>query len=88
MSFLRRSLSLRGFGCWSGVPAQTVEIPNDLRPLYATPIDVAEGKHLAESTCAGCHNLNGISPGRALRIWPGSVRLIFISAQGIQIGRA
>src|SRR3989304_1802612 len=33
----------------------------DLRPLYATPSDVPDGKRLAESTCRNCHNVNGIS---------------------------
>lgn len=32
-----------------------------LRPLYATPQDIAEGKELAERTCASCHGENGIS---------------------------
>ena len=40
--------------------AQSTTVP-DLRPLYATPSDVADGKHLAESTCRSCHNVNGIS---------------------------
>jgi len=33
----------------------------DLRPAYATPQDSAEGKRVAEASCAGCHGLNGIS---------------------------
>lgn len=44
-------------------PAQPVSLkPGDeLRPLYATVDDVADGRRLAESTCAGCHGANGIS---------------------------
>ena len=33
----------------------------DLLPLYAIPEDIAEGKRLADSTCAGCHGENGVS---------------------------
>lgn len=49
-------------GCWSGAAAQTVKIPADLRPLHANSADIAEGKRLADSTCAGCHGANGVSP--------------------------
>ena len=34
---------------------------DELRPLYATPEDIATGKQLADSSCAGCHGANGIS---------------------------
>jgi len=34
---------------------------DDLRAAYANAADVAEGKRVAESTCAGCHGANGIS---------------------------
>jgi cytochrome c553 len=33
----------------------------ELRPMYATPEDIATGKQLADSACAGCHGTNGIS---------------------------
>ena len=33
----------------------------DLRPIYATAPDVAEGKRLAEVSCTRCHGANGIS---------------------------
>ncbi|HZQ62343.1 MAG TPA: c-type cytochrome [Casimicrobiaceae bacterium] len=33
----------------------------DLKPLYANASDVAEGKRVAESACATCHGINGIS---------------------------
>ncbi len=36
--------------------------PGDaLRPIYATPGDIADGKQFATSSCAGCHGNNGIS---------------------------
>jgi cytochrome c553 len=34
---------------------------NDLRPLSAMPDEVAEGKRLAGTSCAGCHGANGIN---------------------------
>ena len=34
---------------------------DDLRAAYANAADVAEGKRVAETTCAGCHGANGIS---------------------------
>ena len=34
---------------------------NELRTLNASPMDIADGKRLAEMDCAACHNLNGIS---------------------------
>src|SRR5438552_4424394 len=34
---------------------------DDLRAAYANAADVAEGKRVAETACAGCHGTNGIS---------------------------
>ena len=33
----------------------------DLRPAYATPQEIAEGRRVSEASCASCHGLNGIS---------------------------
>lgn len=48
-----------------GAAAQTPTVQpgsgDDLRPTYASAADVAEGKRVAESTCARCHGANGIS---------------------------
>jgi cytochrome c553 len=33
----------------------------ELRTLYANSEDIAEGRRIAESSCAGCHGANGIS---------------------------
>ena len=41
--------------------AITVGNGEDLRPLYANAEDAAEGKRLANASCAGCHGANGIS---------------------------
>ena len=34
---------------------------DDLRAVYAGPLEVAEGKRVAEKSCASCHGLEGIS---------------------------
>src|ERR1700693_3174731 len=34
---------------------------DDLRAAYANSADVAEGRRVAQSMCAGCHGANGIS---------------------------
>ena len=34
---------------------------DDLRPLYADDGDMAEGKRVADSSCAGCHGAQGVS---------------------------
>jgi cytochrome c553 len=48
-----------------GAAAQPVMVKpgsgDDLRAAYASALEVAEGKRLAESTCARCHGANGIS---------------------------
>jgi cytochrome c553 len=51
---------------WVGCPLSAAAQPvipggDELRALYATPEDVADGKRLAEASCAGCHGANGIS---------------------------
>jgi len=46
-----------------GAAAQTASIKtgDELRPIYAKPADVADGKQFADSACVGCHGANGIS---------------------------
>ena len=46
-----------------GAAAQTASIKkgDELRPIYAKPADVADGKQFADSSCAGCHGANGVS---------------------------
>jgi cytochrome c553 len=42
--------------------AQSAIRPGDeMRTLLATPMDIADGTRLAETTCASCHGANGIS---------------------------
>ena len=38
----------------------------DLRPAYATPQDVAEGKRVADASCAKCHGAAGISTSKGV----------------------
>ena len=56
-------VAIAGFAVSAAAQNSTVMTgnPNDLRPLYADAGDIAEGKRLAESSCAGCHSANGIS---------------------------
>lgn len=52
-------------GYATSVAAQTSVVgtasKEDLRPVYANAADLAEGKRVAEGTCASCHGANGIS---------------------------
>jgi cytochrome c553 len=38
----------------------------ELRTLYANSQDIAEGKRIVESSCAGCHGTNGISESQGV----------------------
>ena len=44
-----------------GAAAQVNPGDDELRAVYATPVEVAEGKRIAEASCARCHGANGIS---------------------------
>ena len=56
------------FGLSQARAASTVTISptstSDLRAAYATAQDVAEGKRVAESSCARCHGMNGIGTAK------------------------
>ncbi len=45
----------------SAQPRINLDNGTESRILYANSEDVAEGKRLAETSCAGCHGVNGIS---------------------------
>lgn len=53
--------------CWP-VAAQTPAVKpspaDDLRAVYATSADIAEGRRVAESSCARCHGMSGISTAK------------------------
>jgi cytochrome c553 len=38
----------------------------DMRAAYATPQDIAQGKVVAQATCARCHGMDGISTGEGV----------------------
>ena len=48
-----------------GALAQTVKVQpgadDELRAVYATPVEIAEGARIAQTSCARCHGANGIS---------------------------
>ena len=49
----------------AGQPARIKPAPtDDLRPVYANAADIAEGKKVAESSCARCHGPSGVSATR------------------------
>jgi len=53
--------------CWPAAaqtPALKPAAADDLRAVYASSADVAEGRRVAESSCARCHGLNGISTAK------------------------
>ena len=58
-------LALAGLGlgfCRPDAIAQrAIRGRDELRPLYAMPQDVAEGKHLTQKLWASCHGADGIS---------------------------
>ena len=39
----------------------TIKPGDELRPLFATPQDIAEGQQLAQASCAGCHGPGGMT---------------------------
>jgi cytochrome c553 len=47
--------------CSVKATAQPAGTEADMRPLLATPMDIADGKQLASTNCARCHGANGIA---------------------------
>jgi len=56
-------VALAGYAVSAAAQSTTVATgnANDLRPLYADAGDIAEGKRLADTSCASCHGPDGIS---------------------------
>src|SRR5450432_2512022 len=52
-----------GYGPSAGAQLATVKpgAGDDLRAAYATAAEVADGKGVADASCAGCHGASGIS---------------------------
>ena len=71
----------------SAQPHTAVDNGADLQTLYATPEDIAQGKLLAEQTCASCHGANGISQTAAVPHLAGQrSAYLFNELKGIQAG--
>jgi cytochrome c553 len=53
-----------------GAAAQTVRMPagldDQLRAVYATPVEIAEGARVAKTACARCHGTTGISATKGI----------------------
>src|SRR6266516_7657972 len=62
--------SVMGVGYSQGAAAQAARVKpgssDDLRAAYANAAEIAEGKRIAATTCAGCHGANGISTTRGV----------------------
>jgi len=54
-------VALAGLSATAMAQTPVMKPGDEMRPLFATPIEISEGKHLAETTCATCHGLGGIS---------------------------
>jgi cytochrome c553 len=61
MASLVAGISTAGFAAAQTTPITPGAGPADFKPLFVKQEDLADGKRLAESTCAGCHGENGIS---------------------------
>lgn len=69
------------------VRAAQPESANDLRAAYATSQDIAEGKRLAQASCANCHGLNGVSTAKAVPNIAGQrPGYLYVQLRGYQAG--
>ena len=50
----------------AGAQAVRPAAADDFRAAYATPQDIAEGKRVADASCARCHGANGISSAKGV----------------------
>jgi cytochrome c553 len=61
---------------------------DELRPLYATIDDIADGRRLADSTCATCHGANGISTNAGIPNLAGQrPAYLYLELKAYQAGR-
>jgi cytochrome c553 len=65
-SMLATGIWIAGVVAAGAAPAATTDSAgsDDLRAALATPQDIAEGKRVAEASCASCHGLNGIAKAK------------------------
>jgi len=54
---------LTGAACAQTKAAQPA---NDMRAVFASAADVAEGRKVAQASCANCHGIDGLSTGRGV----------------------
>jgi cytochrome c553 len=50
----------------SDAAAQTVKPSDEFRAVFSTAVDIADGKRLAETSCASCHGANGVSTAQGV----------------------
>jgi cytochrome c553 len=48
-------------GPGAAAQAPAVKPSDEFRAVFSTALDVADGKRLADASCAGCHGANGVS---------------------------
>jgi cytochrome c553 len=78
-------------GCSPNEPVEATKAnpgaSDELRAVYATAVDVAEGKRVAESSCARCHGANGISISKGVPHLAGQrAGYLFLELQAYQSG--
>ncbi len=59
-------LGVLATGAAAQVNSVKVAPGDDLKPLYATVADVAEGKRIADRSCSHCHGANGVSSDKGV----------------------
>jgi cytochrome c553 len=67
LKFAAMSIFVAGAIAAIVAPAATTESAassGDMRAVFATSQDIAEGKRVAEATCASCHGLSGVAKGK------------------------
>ena len=65
---LAAGATIAGHGPGAAAQPSTVQAGSgdDLRAAYAGALEVAEGKRLAEKSCAGCHGIDGIATAKGV----------------------
>ncbi len=69
-SFMRLLVAATSLLCvpaaWAQATSVTAAPGDELRPLYATAQDVAEGRRIAATSCARCHGADGIAIAKGI----------------------
>ena len=61
------ALLIAGAAQAQGKPPPASKDPTtDMRAVYASPSDVAEGRKVAQAGCANCHGMDGLSTGKTV----------------------